>query len=126
MNSKHTSGPVVIVCDYSQANVYRLWDDDQNYPDDCSPEVMDANAALIAEAFNVAHETGLTPRQLVEQRVELWSKEDIELINEQQKDLLEVSIRCLREFDRCTKFDADGSPFDSLRDLINSIKAEAK
>jgi hypothetical protein len=30
-----------------------------------------ANAALIAEAFNVAHETGLTPAQLAEQRREL-------------------------------------------------------
>lgn len=30
-----------------------------------------ANADLIAEAFNVATETGLTPRQLAEQRAEL-------------------------------------------------------
>lgn len=30
-----------------------------------------ANAELIAEAFNVATETGLTPRQLAEQRKEL-------------------------------------------------------
>lgn len=30
-----------------------------------------ANAALIAEAFNVATETGLSPRQLAEQRDEL-------------------------------------------------------
>lgn len=31
-------------------------------------EERDANARLIAEAFTVADETGLTPRQLVEQR----------------------------------------------------------
>ena len=31
----------------------------------------EANANLIAEAFNVLHETGLTPRQLDEQRREL-------------------------------------------------------
>jgi hypothetical protein len=31
----------------------------------------EANANLIAEAFTVAHETGLTPRQLAEQRAEL-------------------------------------------------------
>ena len=31
----------------------------------------EANAALIAEAFNVAHETGCTPAQLAEQRREL-------------------------------------------------------
>lgn len=30
-----------------------------------------ADAHLIAEAFNVHHETGLTPRQLAEQRAEL-------------------------------------------------------
>ena len=31
----------------------------------------ESKAELIAEAFNVAHETGLTPRQLAEQRKEL-------------------------------------------------------
>ena len=31
----------------------------------------EANAVLIAEAFNVADETGLTPRQLADQRAEL-------------------------------------------------------
>lgn len=30
-----------------------------------------ANAEFIAEAFTIAHETGLTPRQLVEQHAEL-------------------------------------------------------
>lgn len=30
-----------------------------------------ANAHLIAEAFNVHHETGLTPRELAEQRAEM-------------------------------------------------------
>lgn len=34
-------------------------------------EVGLANANLIAESFNVAHETGLTPRQLADQRAEL-------------------------------------------------------
>jgi len=33
----------------------------------CRPD----DAAIIAEAFNVAHETGLTPRQLAEQREKL-------------------------------------------------------
>ena len=33
--------------------------------------LREADARLIAEAFNVAHETGLTPRQLAEQRAEL-------------------------------------------------------
>jgi hypothetical protein len=31
----------------------------------------DANAELIAEAFNVCHETGRTPRQLADERAEL-------------------------------------------------------
>lgn len=40
---------------------------------DCHEEEEQANARLIAEAFNVAHETGLTPRQLADQRAELLS-----------------------------------------------------
>lgn len=32
---------------------------------------MQANAALIAEAFNVTHETGRTPRQLADERGKL-------------------------------------------------------
>lgn len=35
-----------------------------------TPE-MDANAELITEAFNVTHETGLTPRELARDREEL-------------------------------------------------------
>lgn len=38
---------------------------------DGSMEVGEANAELIAEAFNTLHETGLTPRQLAESRAEL-------------------------------------------------------
>lgn len=34
-------------------------------------EELEANAALIAEAFNVANETGLTPRELAGQRAKL-------------------------------------------------------
>lgn len=34
-------------------------------------EQQEANAELIAEAFNVTNESGLTPRQLLEQRNEL-------------------------------------------------------
>lgn len=34
----------------------------------CKHQDMQANAALIAEAGTVHHETGLTPRQLVEQQ----------------------------------------------------------
>lgn len=39
--------------------------------DGISNEEAEANAAFIADAFNVTHETGLTPRQLAEQHAEL-------------------------------------------------------
>ena len=35
-------------------------------PEYFTPEEIEANANLISEAFNVAHETGLTPRQLLD------------------------------------------------------------
>jgi hypothetical protein len=38
-------------------------------PEDC--EVAQANAILVAETFNVTHETGRTPRQLADERAEL-------------------------------------------------------
>lgn len=74
MNSKYTAGP----CSQGQLvdadTVCSV--DDGNPVADCgflfrSVDERNANAALIAEAFNVAHETGLTPRQLAEQRAEL-------------------------------------------------------
>ena len=42
-------------------------------PEYFTPEEIEANAALISEAFNVAHETGLTPRQLAGQRERLMA-----------------------------------------------------
>lgn len=35
------------------------------------PKLSEADAKFIAESFNVYHETGLTPRQLADQRAEL-------------------------------------------------------
>jgi hypothetical protein len=76
--SKHTQGPVVavlITIDDPEINVEPEWRITQ--PDGCwlatawigvgddPNDEAKANAELIAEAFNVAHETGLTPRQLV-------------------------------------------------------------
>ena len=46
-----------------------------------APETQEANANLIAEAFNVTNDTGFTPRQLAEQRAELL--EACKLINAQ-------------------------------------------
>lgn len=47
-----------------------------------------ADANLIAESFNVLHETGLTPRQLAEQRAELL--EALQLVNAKDFELHEV------------------------------------
>jgi len=46
-----------------------LWLDDAPVPDFNS--MQSANARFIAEAFNVTHETGLTPRELARDREEL-------------------------------------------------------
>lgn len=51
----HTPTPWQVIPDYSQENVYRLWDLDGNFHDDTSPETMDANACFIVRACN-AHE----------------------------------------------------------------------
>ena len=52
-------------------------DESGNWSDHSEAET---NASLIAEAGNVYHETGLTPRQLAEQRDELLS--ELKLIHE--------------------------------------------
>lgn len=36
--------------DYVQGNVYRIWDGNDNYHDDTSPDAMDKRAALIEAA----------------------------------------------------------------------------
>ena len=57
----HTPGPWHVRPDYGKENVYRLWDKNDNYHDDTSPEAMDANAVLMAaapkllEALKLAH-----------------------------------------------------------------------
>lgn len=74
MNVKPTPGPWKWHChsDKCAANVNR---DGRRIASvsDCGggKSVAEANAALIAEAGTVATETGLTPRQLAEQRAEL-------------------------------------------------------
>ncbi len=50
MKKKHSPAPWNVNPDYGKDNVYRLWDADSNFHDDTSPEVMDANARLIAAA----------------------------------------------------------------------------
>ena len=47
---QHTPGKWTIKPDYSQENVYRLWDEDGNYHADWSQDTMDANARLMAAA----------------------------------------------------------------------------
>ncbi len=48
--TKPSKAPWIVTSDYGKENVYRLWDKNSNYHDDTSPEVMDANAHLIAAA----------------------------------------------------------------------------
>lgn len=50
MSTTHTPGPWHVCPDYSKENVYRLWNEHDNYHDDTSPEAMDANARLFAMA----------------------------------------------------------------------------
>lgn len=54
----------IVIGNYTVASVAGSHDND---------EEREANAALISEAFNVAHETGLTPRQLAGQRERLMA-----------------------------------------------------
>lgn len=73
----------------------------------------EAHAALVAEAGTVAHETGLTPRQLAKQRDELlealrgteeaidgWrqrlSASDLRLLSEDERGILEISHSAIR------------------------------
>jgi hypothetical protein len=87
MSAWHTEGPVTVTRDdpqewhinavHGDSRIgHRQWNgmiavygcDD--FPVD-GARIAEANANLIAEAFNVATETGLTPRQLADQRAEL-------------------------------------------------------
>jgi hypothetical protein len=62
---KHTKGKVEINKNeqsiYVEANI-TICEVSQK----CSKEEVEANAELIAEAFNVTNESGLTPRQLLD------------------------------------------------------------
>lgn len=83
MNTKHTQGPVTVKPGIGCGDLYRIVADEPetgngtfatvlHAPSKLHPiAVAQANAYLIAEAFNVAEETGLTPRQLADQRREL-------------------------------------------------------
>ena len=66
---KYTKGPATVeqpgYCSDEGRMVYGA--DSKHIASWCKPD----DAALIAEAFNVASETGLTPRQLAEQRERL-------------------------------------------------------
>lgn len=84
--AKPTPGTWYNVCDelgeqyiYSSYNLKRVCRVGY-YPD----LTADANAELIAEAGNVYHETGLTPRQLLE-RVRELEADIAEMANGEQK-----------------------------------------
>lgn len=47
-DTRHTPGPWICNPDYGTENFYRIWDENGNYHDDTSSDMMDANAKLIA------------------------------------------------------------------------------
>lgn len=82
-----------------------------------------ANAFLAAEAINVANETGLTPRQLLEQ-VETCTEEN-QILLEQRDDLL-LTLRKVREDIKHMYYEERLSPefwFDHISEAIS--KAES-
>jgi hypothetical protein len=48
--SKHNARQWTVKPSYSDENAYRLWDKNDNYFKDTSPDTMDANARLMASA----------------------------------------------------------------------------
>lgn len=68
METKHTPGPWFYkpsgICAVSGQGIGAIHGDGKNV---VAEDVYLNDAALIIEAYDVAHETGLTPRQLVEQ-----------------------------------------------------------
>lgn len=77
----HTPTPWHIRPDYGKENVYRLWNADDNYPDDTSPEVMDDNAEFMMQAVN-AHEAIKNALELIldDYTHGTWCPESDELI----------------------------------------------
>jgi hypothetical protein len=67
--SSFTKGPVLIEEPDEFCIFWQIILESEGNP--LAETYSDGNAELIAEAFNVATETGLTPRQMVEQRNEL-------------------------------------------------------
>ena len=91
MSAKHAHGPVAVYHPHNGApthicaNTGRF---DIAIMADGSPEEIAANAELIAEAFNVATETGLTPRQLLNLANQHRAQAQVYL--EQRGELLEA------------------------------------
>lgn len=69
----------------------------------------EADAALIAEAFNVANETGRTPRQLAEERAELVGA-------------LEGAEIILAKLDTIRHLDKSFGGLDQLRAILAKVK----
>ena len=63
---------------------------------DGSMSIGEANAELVADAFNMREETGLTPRQLAEQRAELL--EAAKSLRDNLRCVLRVNCNCDDEF----------------------------
>lgn len=83
--AKHTAGPVkvrgrtVMTAHGVKIASAAVHNGGSNFK---SEDVAEANGHLIAEAFNVAHETGLTPRQLADRcaKLEVFAQAVIEAL----------------------------------------------
>ncbi len=76
---KHTKGECITK--YREAAGWEVYNEDGNticsmgwyqfHNSAMNPEIEEANAKLITEAFNVTNETGYAPRQLADQKADL-------------------------------------------------------
>lgn len=88
-----------------------IYHDGEPVPRNKSEAIAAANARLIAEAGTVHHETGLTPRQLAEQRAELL--EALEAISHMRDSNPSDAM-------------ADMPPLDYARHIMAEMRREAR
>lgn len=120
MNTKHTTGPVVHYFEdsgHGEEHTVTTYDRSRLIANVLGQDA-DENADLIAEAFNVAYEVGLTPRQL------------LDLADEREEERAELLAIChelgaaLAQDTGIPLVQCVGGPFKNYRRFID--KAEAK
>lgn len=93
--------------------------------------VAEANAALIAEAFNVATETGLSPSQLAEQRERLkfqWTamKDEVKLCHQRIGQLRDILLRCIPALERTHAMTPGGPKKSAVLGLLTEVRTLSK